>query len=91
MSHSTLPIRSLLDPGTAHEQHERWISDDPMRFYWAQEEKAKWREYFIKAEKNPVGPNAFIEEAQQKIVWWKEFLFDGLKVYRAPPDPANNK
>jgi hypothetical protein len=69
------------DPGTAREQAERWISDDQTRCDWAQEQEAKWRDYFDKADKNPAGPKAFDADGQEMVEWWKEFIYDGSRVY----------
>jgi hypothetical protein len=83
--HPTLPIRSIDDPGTAREQAERWISDDPSRCYWAKEQETKWRDYFYKADQNPAGPRTFRAEGQEQVDWWENFLFDGSRTYGPSP------
>ena len=83
--HPTLPIRSIDDPGTAREQAERWILDDPSRRYWAEEQETKWRDYFYKADRNPAGPRTFRAEGQEQVDWWENFLFDGSKAYGPSP------
>jgi hypothetical protein len=77
MSHPSLPIRSLLDPGTAYVQMVNWISDDPTRFHGVQEDVSKWREFFVKSKKNPVEMEVYNEDGRQKITWWKEFFSNG--------------
>ena len=78
MSHPSLPIRSLLDPGAANDQMVNWISDDPTRIHGVQEDIPKWRKFFVKLKEHPVDLEVYNEDGQQQVKWWKEFLSNGL-------------
>ena len=82
MSHPILPIRDLRDTGTAREQHDRWMNDIPTRYHRFQAEKTKWRDRFINEDKTPIRSTSFNEEALQIVAWWRDFIFNGSKVYR---------
>ena len=77
MSHPSLPIRSLSDPGTANEQMVKWISEDPTRFPGIRENIAKWRKFFVKLKEHPEDLKILNEDGRQQVKWWREFLSNG--------------
>ena len=76
-----LPIRDLRDTGTAREQHDRWMNDNPSRYHRFQAEKTKWRDRFIHEYKTPIRLTSFNGEALQIVAWWRDFIFDRSKIY----------
>ena len=80
MSHHTLPIRDLRDPGTARNQHDRWINEDPTRYHLFQAEKIRWRNHFRNEDEDPIRTR-FSKEALQIVAWWRDFIFDEPKIY----------
>jgi hypothetical protein len=77
-SHPSLPIRSLVEPGTAEEQMGKWISEDPTRLPGVREDMTKWRRFFVKLKEHPEDLKIYNEDGQQQVKWWREFLSNGL-------------
>ena len=77
----SLPIRSLLDPGTPQEQVINFLSDDPTRLPEVLKSIAKWRKFLGDMQDNPVDiEGLFNEFGRQKVAWWRKYLVNGAGI-----------
>ena len=76
LSHPTLPICSILEPGTPAEQYRKWVNKIPPRSTEIRLMIERWIEHFKLAKERPVALDDFEEEGTEQLVWWRQFLIE---------------